>query len=98
MAVVNFDIDVVELLKIALGFIPKNLSYNDRMIDNGNGRWISYQGDGMVVSMSNHKTKNHSATAQSLKTAKSTAPPGHWAIAVITSFPFCTDKTFYDFW
>ena len=94
----NINVDASELIRVGLGFLPRNTSWNDRMIDNGNGRWISYQGDGKVVSMTFHKTKEHSATAQSRNTAKSTKGPGEWAIAVVASVPFYTDKTFYDFW
>ena len=94
----NINVDATELLKVGLGFVPRNASFTERTIDNGNGRWVSYQGDGQVVSMTFHKTKEHSATAQSRNTSKSTAGPGEWAIASVASVPFCTDKTFYDFW
>lgn len=94
----NINVDVAELVKTAINITPKTQSYNSRMIDNNNGRFVSMQTNGLVISACYHKTKNHSATAQSMGTAKSTAAPGTWAVAYINSSPLAVDKTFYDFW
>ena len=96
----NFDVDVVELIKTVAGMIPPKSSYNDQTLDNGNACWISCQTGGLVILACIHKTKEHSATVQTglmKHQAKSVAPAGQWAVAIHNSEPFGVDKTFYNF-
>lgn len=97
----NINVDVAELVKIALHCVPPKMSYNDRVLDNGNARWISCQAGGKVISACYHKTKEHSATVQTgiwplNHEAKSTASAGQWAVAYLNS-ELGVDKTFYNF-
>lgn len=97
----NINVDVAELVKIALKTAPSKLSYSSQTLDGGNGRWISCQTGGKVISACFHKTKNHSATVQTgiwpfIHQSKSTASPGEWAVAYRNSEPG-VDKTLYNF-
>ena len=99
---INFDCSINDLIDKVCSTKERN-SLNDRYFDDGQGRFISWQSDGIVHAASNHLTKWHSATAQSTKitgkhTAKSEAPPGVWAIAYIDSGNFGVDRTFYNSW
>ncbi|CAL6009229.1 Conserved_hypothetical protein [Hexamita inflata] len=97
----NIDVDVNTLInQIISGFTPD--SYNSQFKDNGNGRFISVQGNGKVIAAYFHKTKWHSATAitglNHDRKAKSDAPPGEWATAYIKHDIFGGDQTFYNEW
>lgn len=97
----NIDVDVAELIKTVSGLIPTRESYSDdQTLDGGNARWISCQYDGKVISACYHKSKNHSATVQTgllKRQAKSSAPAGKWAVAMVNSEPFGVDRTFYNY-
>ena len=87
-------------------------SLNDRYFDNNQGRFISCQAGGKLISMCFHQTKQHSATCEVhnnftknfgvgdkvVRSAKSEAPPGRWAIAYCDSGRLGGDKTFYNCW
>ena len=96
----SITVSVAELIKAVVGLVPEKSSYNDRTLDNGNARWISCQTGGKVISACYHKTKEHSATVQTglliKHEAKSVAPAGKWAVAVLNS-ELGVDKTFYNF-
>lgn len=96
----RFDINAnaIDLIRTMVGLSPKTYYYISTMIDNNNGRFIVMQGGGLVFSMCYHKTKNHSATAQSWRTAKSTAAPGTWAMAYVRSSFFAIDRASHDYW
>lgn len=95
----NINVDVVELIRTVVGLVPARSSYNDRSLDGGNARWISCQTDGKVISACYHKTKRHTATVQTglliKHEAKSEAPAGQWAVAMLNS-ELGVDKTFYN--
>ena len=95
----NINVDVVELIRTVVGLVPARSSYNDRSLDGGNARWISCQTDGKVISACYHKTKWHTATVQTglliKHEAKSRAPAGQWAVAMLNS-ELGVDKTFYN--
>lgn len=94
----NINVDANQLIN-QIGGIAERHSYNDRMLDNGKARFISFQSNGRVYSCVNHVSKNHTATATSGRIkqsyASSDAPPGVWAIAMVDSSPLGNDKTFY---
>ena len=111
--VVNFSISVdVNKLIEQIGSITGRNSLNDRYFDNNQGRFISCQAGGILYSMCYHKTKQHSATCEVhnnftqklgagdkiVRSAKSTAPPGQWAIAYCDSGKLGGDKTYYNCW
>ena len=107
----NISVDVNELIKQVCSATNRS-SLNDRYFDNNQGRFISCQSDGKLISMCYHKTKQHSATCEVhnnftknfgvgdkvVRSAKSEAPPGKWAIAYCDSGKFGGDKTFYNCW
>ena len=110
---VNFDINVdANTLIQQVGSATNRSSYNDRYFDGNQGRWISCQSDGILYSMCYHKTKQHSATCEVhnnftknfgvgdkiVRSAKSEAPPGKWAIAYCNSGKLGGDKTYYNAW
>ena len=91
------EVAATELVRQVAGFTPS--SYNDRRPPQG-GRFISVQQNGKVVSAYYHPTRAHSATAVTGfnhdRRARSDAPPGKWAVAVIGRDIFGGDQTFYD--
>ena len=48
--------------------------------------------------MYNNFIKNFGDSDKVVKSAKSEAPPGKWAIAYFNSGKLGGDKTFYDYW
>ena len=98
--VFNFNIDV-DVFKIFECIGAVRSSYKSEILDNGNGRWISCQENGQVISACYHKTKNHSATVETggmgpfFNSKKSTAGPGEWAVAIVGSRGW--DRTYYNF-
>ena len=107
----DISVDVNELLR-QISSLTHRTSRTDVRFDNGNGRWVEGQQDGILFSCSYHKTKSHSATVEVhnrfqqvfqapdkiVRSSKSTAPPGTWAIAYCNSGRLGGDKTYYDFW
>lgn len=107
----KIDVNVNELIK-QIGSLGQRSSYNDQYFDKNNGRFISCQDNGILYSMCYHKTKQHSATCevhnnftqklgqkdQIVRSSKSEAPPGKWAIAYCNSGKLGGDKTYYNFW
>ena len=101
--VINLGITVdVNKLLSQIGEALNASSCQSQLIDNGEGRWISSQANGKVISACYHKTKNHSATVETggqgpfYTCQKSTAGPGEWAVAKVGSRGW--DRTHYDFW
>lgn len=107
----NINVDVNKLIE-QVGSSSNRTSYNDKYFDNNQGRWISCQADGILYSMCYHKTKQHSATCEVhnnftqklgvddkiVRSSKSEAPPGLWAIAYCNSGKLGGDKTYYNCW
>ena len=107
----SIDVNVNELIKQVCSATDRS-SLNDQWLDNNQGRWISCQSGGLLISMCYHKTKQHSATCEVhnnftkmfgagdkiVRSAKSEAPPGKWAIAYCNSGKLGGDKTYYNFW
>ena len=108
----NISVDVNELIKQAcdLANVTQRGKYQSQMIDNNNGRWVTVQCDGKLISACYHKSKNHSATCEVhnnftknfgvpdhiVRSSKSTAAPGEWAVAMVDSGKLGGDKTFYN--
>lgn len=110
---VSFPINVdLNKLLDQIGGITHRSSRQERYFDGGKGRWIEGQNDGKLYSMCYHSTKEHSATVEVhnhfrqmfgardeiVRSNKSTAPPGQWAIAFCDSGRLGGDKTYYNFW
>ena len=107
----NINVDVNKLIEQVVSSTERN-SLNDRYFDNNQGRFISCQAGGKLISMCFHQTKQHSATCEVhnnftknfgvgdkvVRSAKSEAPPGRWAIAYCDSGKLGGDKTFYNCW
>lgn len=103
----NFGINVdVNTLLDQIGSGLRNMarhSLNSRYFDNGNGRFISMQTGGLLVCMTYHKRKWHSATSRVapfgmvVSSSKSDAPGGTWAVAYISQ-GIMGNQTFYDCW
>ena len=107
----NINVDVNKLIEQVVSSTERN-SLNDRYFDNNQGRFISCQAGGKLISMCFHQTKQHSATCEVhnnftknfgvgdkvVRSAKSEAPPGRWAIAYCDSGRLGGDKTFYNCW
>ena len=106
----NIDINPVEIAK-SIGKSLERLSVNDNgLIDGGKGRFISMQGDGVLCAAFYHSTKPHTATCEVhnnftknfgvgdhvVRSAKSSAGPGKWAVAYTKSGQFGGDRTFYN--
>ena len=107
----NINVDVNKLIEQVVSSTERN-SLNDRYFDNNQGRFISCQAGAKLISMCFHQTKQHSATCEVhnnftknfgvgdkvVRSAKSEAPPGRWAIAYCDSGRLGGDKTFYNCW
>ena len=91
-------------LEESIKVIVRNKLYNNQ------GRFISCQAGGILYSMCFHQTRQHSAICEVhnnfkkmfgaedkiVRSAKSTAPPGQWAIAYCDSGRFGGDKTDFE--
>lgn len=86
-------------------------SFNSRYFDDDDdGRYISCQVDGKLISANYHETKHHSATCEVhnhfrqmfgaedeiVQSAKSDAKPGEWAVACCTAGKLGGNKTYYN--
>jgi hypothetical protein len=96
----SFRVDVNDLIR-QVTRATERASLNDRMIDGGNGRWISSQTGGLLISACFHNTRKHSATARVngniiKRSASSSAEAGRWAIAYVQSGKLGGDETFYN--
>ena len=105
----SINVDVNQLISQVTNATNRN-SLNDRYFDNNEGRFVSCQANGILIAACYHKTKNHSATCEVhnnftknfgvgdrvVRSSKSNAPPGIWAIAYCDSGKLGGDKTFYD--
>lgn len=104
MATFNLNLGINVDLNTLFQQIGESLpsSYKSELIDNGEGRWVSCQSNGKVMSACYHKNKEHSATVETggqgpfYTCQKSTAGPGEWAVAIVGSRGW--DRTHYDFW
>ena len=110
---ISVDVNkLLEQIGAAAKSIINRNSYNEKYFDNNQGRWISCQSNGILYSMCYHKTKQHSATCEVhnnftknigvpdkiVRSSKSEAPPGLWAIAYYDSGKLGGDKTYYNCW
>ena len=105
----DINVDANQLINQVTTATNRN-SLNSRYFDNNQGRFISCQSGGILIAACFHTSKNHSATCEVhnnfrqkfgapdeiVRTAKSDAPPGVWAIAYCDSGKLGGDKTFYD--
>ncbi|KAH0793658.1 hypothetical protein GPJ56_002379 [Histomonas meleagridis] len=105
----NINVDANKLID-QVACATNRSSINDRYFDNDNGRFISCQSDGKLIAACFHKTKSHSATCEVhnnftknfgvpdhiVRSAKSSAPAGVWAVAYCDSGKLGGDKTFYN--
>ena len=89
---VNFDVDVVELLKWAGTVMNGKEVYSERQ-DSADERFVSYLGDGKITACYFHKKKRHQVTVVACENAGivckkrstfSTAVKGRWACAKIS--------------
>lgn len=108
----DISVDINELINQACGLtnITQRRAYQSQMIDDDNGRWVTAQCGGKLISACFHKSKNHSATCEVhnnftrhfgvkdhvVRSAKSTAGPGEWAVAIVDSGRLGGDKTYYN--
>ena len=109
--ILNLNITVAadELINLVARTMKRN-SLSDQYFDNNQGRFISCQAGGILYSMCFHQTRQHSAICEVhnnfkkmfgaedkiVRSAKSTAPPGQWAIAYCDSGRFGGDKTDFE--
>ena len=105
----GIDIDPEEIVKSVTSATERE-SFNSRYFDNDDGRYISCQVDGKLISASYHETKHHSATCEVhnhfrqmfgaedeiVRSAKSDAKPGEWAVACCTAGKLGGNKTYYN--
>ena len=92
----GINIDATQIIQTIVNTTQKS-SYNDRYIDNNQGRWISCQAGGFLISACYHSTQQHSATVIGRAQCKSIAPPGQWAVAYTNNRMLGGNKTFYYF-
>lgn len=108
----DMNVDINKLIDQACGLanVTQRGKYQSQTIDNNKGRWVTAQSDGKLISACFHESKNHSATCEVhnnftknfgvpdhvVRSAKSTAGPGEWAVAMVDSGKLGGDKTYYN--
>ena len=97
---VNFDIDVVELLKLAGQVMSRKVVYSERE-PTTNDRFVSALGEGTITACYIHKTKKHQVTVIANedgpfeKSTYSTAQAGRWCCAKISSSILGGNRSYY---
>ena len=107
----RMDTDVYELVRSVMkGCDISRLNIlNDELFDDNNGRFVSMNCGGRLIALSYHTRKMHSATCEVyiiangwslqnkiVRSARTEAPPGRWAVAYCDSGRVGCERSYYS--